>query len=69
MPVDVKFFIIFILLVLLIVGIYFINPIINVKKYAKAREGLEVRERIYRENHAEESKVEDSEDIKANAQE
>jgi hypothetical protein len=48
--VDVKFLIIFILLVLLVLGIYFINPILNVKKYAKAREELETREKIYHEN-------------------
>jgi len=48
--VDLTFLILFLILVAVIVLVYFMNPILNRKKYKKDREELAERERIYNEN-------------------
>lgn len=49
-PVDVAFFIICAVLILLIVGVYFLIPVINKKQYREQRENLQKREEAFKIN-------------------
>ena len=48
--VDIIFFVILLAIILLCVGIYFLIPVLNKKRYAQARADLERRENAYYAN-------------------
>lgn len=49
-PVDVAFFIICAVIIALIVGIYFLIPVFNKKRYQEQRENLKKREESFKVN-------------------
>ena len=49
---DIIFFITILVIIAICVGIYFIIPVLNKKKYKQAREELETREKAYHENRS-----------------
>lgn len=60
---DVAFFVIFAVVVALIIGAYFLAPIINRKKYAEQRTNLREREKTFYtnlENNTPENKEENN---------
>ncbi len=47
---DIVFLIIALVSIALIVGIYFLIPVINRKQYEQQRENLKMREEVFKEN-------------------
>lgn len=53
--VDIAFFIICAVIIVLCVVAYFLIPVFKAKQYAEARQNLEKREKVFRENQTDET--------------